>query len=46
MAVVIGLFGVAAGLLSQQHCTPGLVLLAVLGDQAVTASMPTNTAAK
>ncbi|MDQ4103871.1 MAG: molybdopterin-dependent oxidoreductase [Actinomycetota bacterium] len=43
MAIVIGLVGVAAGLLSRRSRTPGLVLIAVLGAVATAAvrSRPT-----
>ncbi|MGH3795578.1 MAG: molybdopterin-dependent oxidoreductase [Pseudonocardiaceae bacterium] len=44
MAVVIGLAGVAAGLLSRRSRTPGLVLLVVLGAVAVTAVLSRPTA--
>jgi DMSO/TMAO reductase YedYZ molybdopterin-dependent catalytic subunit len=37
MAVVIGLTGVAAGVLSRRSCTPGMVLLVVLGVVATLA---------
>ena len=44
MAVVIGLFGVAVGLLSRRRRTPGLVLLVVLGVIATLAVWTRPTA--
>lgn len=45
MGVVIGLFGVLAGLLSRRSRTPGLVLLIVLGGVAGVAVLARPTAA-